>query len=876
MIEITNDEFLKTLFFKDGDHRFAHVTSFVDDPSDIAPDRRGICWAGGYYHNTILQPGTNQYYTISTFMPDANGRPRRQKALFRYTHVIVADDVREKLPVEQVEKLPVPTFKLETSPGSEQWGWVLDTPCQDMNVVDNLLDGLVEKGLAPDSKDPGMKGVTRYVRLPEGYNTKQTRVDANGGTPPKCQMVEWTPEIRVSIEDLARPFDIDLNAERRATRVDGASDIPDHPLLHSGLTIKEVRSDGRFDITCPWIDGHTAESDDGAAIFTNDDGSIGFKCHHGSCQHRTARDLLGHVEEITPGFGERLNTWKVMRSFKDMATVPTGGEEVARTFTGLQPYISGDAGAVQTVFTPEDFIGEVAQPEMLSYQDLVDELKRIPAHTIQATEIAYRILQAVDNLDYGSRLNWWNQVRSYMGWSKNDLTSILDQQRPVWYPREAAQGDFYMDYIYVSEQNQFYNPHKRMWLTAEAFQNTFGHHDAEARSEALISGRIRKVDRVDYAPGMPEIFTEQGVVYLNGWGGDTERGVPGDARRWFDHFKTLGWEDDREHILKWMAFTLRHPERKINHMLILGGGEGNGKDYLLYPLIRAMGGETTTIAGDELLSDFNDYLLGTKYLHINEAELGDRKGAELIHNKCKPLASSPPDKLRVNPKGVKPIAVRNIVNCTMTTNSAVPIGVKNASRRYYAVWTDLSIRDENGQVTKEWQEYWNDRWNWMRDCEGWKACVDYLMTEVDLSNFDPKASPYVTDFLKSIQEASEDPVATVLRYFIDNSVGYMSSDIVTTKDIFNTLKLNDIGQSGVDLKYMPSANSIGKILQQNGLGVNTKMYNPEDGREIRVWIIRDNNMYSVMKGKELFLKYKMQMDYIRSGMHLKLVTKDTK
>jgi len=88
----------------------------------------------------------------------------------------------------------------------------------------------------------------------------------------------------------------------------------------------------------------------------------------------------------------------------------------------------------------------------------------------------------------------------------------------------------------VSEQNQFYNPRKRLWLTPEAFQNTFGHHDNEARSEALLNGRIRKVDRLDYAPGMPYIFTDNDVSYVNGWSGETEKGVLGCVQRWLDHF----------------------------------------------------------------------------------------------------------------------------------------------------------------------------------------------------------------------------------------------------------------------------------------------------------------------------------------------------
>ena len=52
--------------------------------------------------------------------------------------------------------------------------------------------------------------------------------------------------------------------------------------------------------------------------------------------------------------------------------------------------------------------------------------------------------------------------------------------------------------------------------------------------------------------------------------------------------KALGWEKEMDHMIKWMAFTIRHPDVKINHMLILGSGEGGGKDWLLYPLMKEL------------------------------------------------------------------------------------------------------------------------------------------------------------------------------------------------------------------------------------------------------------------------------------------------
>ena len=319
--DVTNGEFLQGIF---GEHwATAHITGFDDDPSNITKERRAACWSGGYAATFGISIGWNNYFTISQFEPDANNKARRRKSLFLATYVIVADDVKEKLPVEQVEKLPLPSYKLLTSPGSEQWGWILNTPCSDMDAVNNLLDGLVEKGLAPSGTDPGMKGVTRYVRLPQGVNTKGSRVEANGGTAPRCQLLEWHPERRHAIETLSAPFSIDLTAERHDARSGGATNLPDHPILQIPdiIHVKKMLSLGRYDITCPWTSEHTGTADDGAAVFTNDDGTIGFKCHHGSCEIRNRKDLMEYIEQRQEGFGNKLHMYELQIKFQDVEEI---------------------------------------------------------------------------------------------------------------------------------------------------------------------------------------------------------------------------------------------------------------------------------------------------------------------------------------------------------------------------------------------------------------------------------------------------------------------------------------------------------------------------------------------------------------------------
>ena len=117
---VSSQEFITALFGDDAP--FCHVTGFADDPSNIeGSSNRARCWAGNHNYLTSLSPNENNYFTISTFYLAFEGdKARRRKVDFRQTHVIVADDVREKLPVDQVNKLPIPSWKLETSPGSEQ------------------------------------------------------------------------------------------------------------------------------------------------------------------------------------------------------------------------------------------------------------------------------------------------------------------------------------------------------------------------------------------------------------------------------------------------------------------------------------------------------------------------------------------------------------------------------------------------------------------------------------------------------------------------------------------------------------------------------------------------------------------------------------
>lgn len=874
-LQISNKEFIDAIFGVDAD--WCHVTSFPYDPGNIPKDKHLIAWKGDYYSRYNLTPNTNQYFTISTFYADDQQQARRRKALFRHTPCIVLDDVKEKLSMTEVEKLPKPAWILESSEGSEQWGYILDTPCTDRSRVENLLDGLVANGLAPNGVDPGMKGVTRYLRLPEGVNSKASKLV--NGQPFNCRMLEWQPFNRVTLEQLATPFAVDLDAVRREGRVDGAAEVSDHPLINipNIISIKEVRSDGRFDITCPWVSEHTGQDDSGSAVFTNSDGTIGFKCHHGNCQGRTGADLLRFIEGHSTGFTSQLKNWQVMRELSAIAEptfmssvpaiAPATTVQASTTVGHTEPHQESEGE-----YEPSFLSGPVSQPPVAevvtpdALQLLCDNLRRELPGTNEQRGKASIILKFVDDMPKIEQKHWHEVVIDVMRWSKVDFKEIIQDLRKTWYGDKVSASEFYDNVVFVKELNQFYDWESHIFFSTEAFQNSFAHEDAEARKIALQDGRVQKVDRLDFAPKQPRIFIENGCRYANTWTDSSQSvGAPGDSSRWSQHFDALEWTEHRDHIEKWMAFTLRHPDRKINHMLLLGSGEGCGKDFLLYPLVKAMGDNHTVISGEDLLSGFNDYVLSTKYLHINEAELGDRREALAVSNKLKPLAAAPPDTLRVNQKGIKPIKIRNIVNATMTTNSVMPLRLNGPSRRFYAIWSDLNPRDKNDNMKPEWLNYWEDRWTWMK-AGGWKAVVHHLMYVVDLSDFNPNEAPPMTEFLRDIKESSKSPMVQTLEQFIKKEHGAFRCDVITANDMGETLRAGAMTPADMmtDPKFFTDK-KIGMLLKEIGC------YKQIRTSEARLWVIRNEEKYAAMTSTQLYQEYERQMKNARGEQNLTVV-----
>lgn len=315
-LTVSNAEFLQAIFGPD--FQRAHVTAFKDSPDAIAEDARGRCWAGGPFQRLArrINAGQNAYMTISLFRPDPDGKAKRQKVLFERAGCIVVDDVGTK--VTDTARLPPPSWRLETSPDNEQWGYILEDPNASQERVSGLLSAMVANGLCPDGKDPGMKGVTRYVRLPEGSNLKLSLLKKLGPAGWRCRLQEWQPERKFTVNELMRPFGIteaDLAARSDQTHSSApslvtSSDDPVLRVISDAGMYKGPAGPGWHNVTCPNLDAHTSQDDSGSAVFVGADGTYGYQCHHGHCEGMKFAAFVQRFDKETGGTAMRDTLWE--------------------------------------------------------------------------------------------------------------------------------------------------------------------------------------------------------------------------------------------------------------------------------------------------------------------------------------------------------------------------------------------------------------------------------------------------------------------------------------------------------------------------------------------------------------------------------------
>ena len=245
------------------------------------------------------------------------------------------------------------------------------------------------------------------------------------------------------------------------------------------------------------------------------------------------------------------------------------------------------------------------------------------------------------------------------------------------------------------------------------------------------------------------------------------------AKPWIEHVHKLLHADDASHSIKWFAHRVQRPAEKVNHCLVIGGEPGIGKDTMIEPVKPAVGEwNFHDVSPDHLFGTFNDFAKSV-ILRVNEGrDLGEIDRFK-FYDHTKSYAAAPPDVLRVNEKHLREYYVFNVIGLIITTNYKTDgIYLPANDRRHFVAWSDRREEDFTN-------EYWKKLWNWYENEDGYAHVAAYL-SELDLSDFNPKAAPPKTQAFWDIVNVSSAPEDAELADVID---AMQRPDALTPKQI---------------------------------------------------------------------------------------------
>jgi Family of unknown function (DUF5906) len=312
-------------------------------------------------------------------------------------------------------------------------------------------------------------------------------------------------------------------------------------------------------------------------------------------------------------------------------------------------------------------------------------------------------------------------------------------------------------YAHMPSHRYIFAPCRQLW-PARSVNARLGFVEGIPASDWLDQNR--HVEQMTWAPGQPMLIEDR-LISEGGWivkpgcrifnlyrPPNIRLGDPNRIEPWLDHLHRI-YPDDAEHISRWLAHRVQKPAEKINHVLLLGGSQGIGKDTLLEPIKYAVGPwNFTEVSPTHMFGRFNGFVRSV-ILRISEArDLGDvNRFAFYEHMKI--YSAAPPDVLRCDEKNLREYSVPNVCGVIITTNHKTDgIYLPADDRRHYVAWSDATKEDFT-------PDYWASLHRWYED-QGYRNVAAYL-TQVDLAGFNAKAPPRTTLAFQAIINANRAP-----------------------------------------------------------------------------------------------------------------------
>lgn len=241
-----------------------------------------------------------------------------------------------------------------------------------------------------------------------------------------------------------------------------------------------------------------------------------------------------------------------------------------------------------------------------------------------------------------------------------------------------------------------------------------------------------------------------------------------ELKTFFDHLDFLFGNDleEKKAFLNWIAYSVRYPERRVAHGVLIISDPGVGKSWF-YKLLQRLVGvfDVNTASNSELESDFNGWVFGCSMVVIHELMTGNKK-----HMMQQLLSLITEERILINEKHKQP-RMRDIYAnflCFSNHSNAAALGVRD---RRFLVYHSAAVKAS--------LEYYKNLFNWL-DTDGPLHLLQYIHA-MDLSKFNPGAAPMTTAAKLSMTYMNMDIVESAIRDAVEDRIGPFVADIVSAE-----------------------------------------------------------------------------------------------
>jgi len=336
------------------------------------------------------------------------------------------------------------------------------------------------------------------------------------------------------------------------------------------------------------------------------------------------------------------------------------------------------------------------------------------------------------------------------------------------------------------------------------------------------------------------------------------------AKPFVEHIQKLfNKEGDAEQFLNYMAHRVQLPAEKPRFALLIGGGQGVGKDTAVEMCIPAIGSwNVSNIEPSHLEASFNEHA-ATALVRINEAASQQEISKWAFNEKTKVLIAGLPDICTINPKFGLKYSVKLFCGVIITTNHLLNgLHIPPDDRRYDVI--DCATHEEMGFKSLDDRKiYFDWLWNWFYKEKGSSHVAAYLR-EKDICKFSASNGQRKTKAHQSIIMAELEQYG----WFFDivNELG--SPDFISVPTIKRLAERNG------EIDTSKASQFQGKIKHAALAGGYTRYGNP-NSREGRWTLPEVNTGFVVYARKDIPLGRdprdlikKHMMDFTRFNRHI--------